>query len=151
MAQHRGRSSRRGQGSVEFALALIVVMTLTMGIVDFARAFFMQQTLQTAAANGARRASVCQISDTASPPTNTKSVQYAVLQSLMNLGWTGTTVTIAYETGSATVGRQVTVTVTHTYDPATPIVGPIMRGVLGASPTLTGKTTSTVEQQSTTC
>lgn len=127
-------------------------LLLVMGIVDFARAFFVQETIQQAASDGARRAGVCQLRDTAnSPPTVTTSVDYAVYKSLFNLAWNSVTLSVAYESGSAVVGRQVTVTAAYSYDPMTPLAGPIMRGTLGATPTLTGKATSTVEQVSTSC
>lgn len=145
------RRAVQGQGAVEFALLLGLIMLLAMGIVDFARAFFVQETLQQAASDGARRAAVCQLRDTANPPTVTTSIDHAVYRSLANLGWSNLTLTVAYESGSANVGRQVTLTTAYSYDFITPVAGPIMQGVLGGSPTLTGRATSTVEQVASSC
>ena len=82
------RSSESGQGTVEFALAMIVFLLLTMGIVDFARGFFTQEVMQQAATAGARKAAVCQYRDTSahsSAPTLTASIDYAIWQSLFSL------------------------------------------------------------------
>lgn len=129
-----------------------MIMLLTMGVVDFTRAFFVQETIQQAASDGARRAAVCQLRDTVNnPPATASSIDYAVYRSLFNLDWSNVTLTVAYESGSAAVGRQITVTAAYRYDFITPLAGPIIGGALGASPTLTGKATSTVEQVSPSC
>jgi Flp pilus assembly protein TadG len=146
------RQRRSGQGAVEFGLSIIVLMILAMGTVDFALAFFAQETIQQAATTGARRAAVCQVRDTThNPPTDTTSIDYAINSALFNQAWSSVTVAVAYENGSATVGRQVTVTLTYTFGTVTPLVGDIIKGALGSSPTVTGKGTSTVEQASTSC
>ena len=147
------RRNTPGQGAVEFALSLGMFMLLVMGIIDISRAFFVQETVQQAASDGARRAGVCQLRDTAtSPPTVTTSIDYAVYRSLFNLDWANITLIVAYDNnGSAIVGRQVTVTAAYVYDPITPLISPILRGTLGTTPTLTGKATSTVEQVAATC
>lgn len=57
----RGARSERGsagQALAEFALALIVLMLIVMGIVDLSRAVFIQSALANAAREGARYAIV---------------------------------------------------------------------------------------------
>ncbi|MBI4499004.1 MAG: pilus assembly protein [Chloroflexi bacterium] len=146
-------SQERGQGAVEFALALVVFLFLVMGVVDFSRALFAQEAVQQAATEGARTAAIRQCRDAGvtypptGAPTNTSSIDYAVYQASAGLEWTQVSaVSASYESGTATIGRQVTVTVNYAFNVITPIVGEIIEGGLGANPTLTGTATSTVEQ-----
>lgn len=144
-------SYQSGQGTVEFALAMILFMFLSMGIVDFARAFFTQEVMQQAATAGARAAAIRQCSDTSNPPTVTTSIHYAIYTSFFSLDWSRATVTVVYENTTATVGRQVTVTVAYNFNVATPLVGPMIETGLGTTLKITGIATSTVEQVLATC
>jgi hypothetical protein len=53
-----GRSAARGQGLVEFALGIIIFLTLFIGLVDLARAAFLFNGVSDAAREIARVASV---------------------------------------------------------------------------------------------
>jgi len=50
------RLNRRGQSIVEFALVLPLVLLLVVGMLEFARAWNLHQTMTDAAREGARRA-----------------------------------------------------------------------------------------------
>ena len=52
----RDRFNRRGQALVEFALVLPLVLLLVVGMLEFARAWNLHQTMTDAVREGARRA-----------------------------------------------------------------------------------------------
>jgi Flp pilus assembly protein TadG len=56
MTRKHRRRSRRGQATVEFALVLPLVLLLVVGMLEFARAWNLHQTLTDAVREGARRA-----------------------------------------------------------------------------------------------
>lgn len=53
-----GRTRRRGQSLVEFALVLPIFLLLIMGVIDAGRLVYMNSTLSNAAREGARTGSV---------------------------------------------------------------------------------------------
>lgn len=52
----RGRFNRKGQALVEFALVLPLVLLLVVGMLEFARAWNLHQSMTDAVREGARRA-----------------------------------------------------------------------------------------------
>jgi Flp pilus assembly protein TadG len=134
MRRHRSR----GQALVEFSLVLPIFLVMMMGIVDVGRAIWAQNSLASAAREGARLAIVhggtsttlCPIGPPATtetiPPATTPSCPYlapstqqikdAVIAAA-NAGGTGLTVTVCYGTGcsgdtsTATNARGTPVTV----------------------------------------
>ena len=52
------QDSERGQSLVEFALMLVILLTILMGILDLGRAYFVYIALQDAVAEGATYAAV---------------------------------------------------------------------------------------------
>jgi hypothetical protein len=52
----RGRLNRKGQALVEFALVLPVLLLLIVGMLEFARAWNLHQSMTDAVREGARRA-----------------------------------------------------------------------------------------------
>ena len=56
MTRGRGRLNRKGQAMVEFALVLPLVLLLVVGMLEFARAWNLHQTMTDAVREGARRA-----------------------------------------------------------------------------------------------
>jgi hypothetical protein len=56
MTRRQGRLNRKGQALVEFALVLPLVLLLVVGMLEFARAWNLHQTLTDAVREGARRA-----------------------------------------------------------------------------------------------
>jgi Flp pilus assembly protein TadG len=61
----RKREGRRGQALVEFSLAIIVFLTMLMGIFDLGRAIFIYNGVSEAARDIARRAAVYPFQGTA--------------------------------------------------------------------------------------
>ena len=55
---------RQGQAAVEFALVLPVLLLLMVGVLEFARAWNLHQTLTDAVREGARRALLARDTDT---------------------------------------------------------------------------------------
>jgi Flp pilus assembly protein TadG len=56
MTRARGRLNRKGQAIVEFALVLPLLLLLVVGMLEFAKAWNLHQTLTDAVREGARRA-----------------------------------------------------------------------------------------------
>jgi len=56
MTRGPGRLNRKGQALVEFALVLPLVLLLVVGMLEFARAWNLHQTMTDAVREGARRA-----------------------------------------------------------------------------------------------
>jgi Flp pilus assembly protein TadG len=105
--------SERGQGIVEFALALPFLMLIMLGTIDMGRMFFDYIDLRSAAVDGAQYGS--------RNPANAGAIQAAALASGAPAG---TTVTVAVDAAcnSATtpgVPGSVTVTTAKTFQPFT--------------------------------
>ena len=56
MTHRQGRLNRKGQALIEFALVLPLVLLLVVGMLEFARAWNLHQTMTDAVREGARRA-----------------------------------------------------------------------------------------------
>jgi Flp pilus assembly protein TadG len=56
MTRRSGRLNRKGQALLEFALVLPLVLLLVVGMLEFARAWNLHQTMTDAVREGARRA-----------------------------------------------------------------------------------------------
>jgi TadE-like protein len=56
MTRRQGRLDRKGQALIEFALVLPLVLLLVVGMLEFAKAWNLHQTLTDAVREGARRA-----------------------------------------------------------------------------------------------
>lgn len=64
-APARGRRAEAGEALVEFALVLPILLVLTMGMMDFGRAFFVKSLLDQAAREGCRAAVLTRVPDSA--------------------------------------------------------------------------------------
>ena len=138
---NRLRSAARGQGLVEFAVVLPVILLLFLGIFDFGRAVFAVNTVANAAREGARVAAVDQIltspdcvesmpvEDPANPHWSIKECAIAAAQALglptsaVNVSYAppaGSTVTCA---PTLHVGCIASVTVQYTWSAITPVIG----------------------------
>jgi Flp pilus assembly protein TadG len=152
------RASGNGQGLVEFALALPVILLIFFGIFDMGRAVFAYNTVANAAREGARVAIVNQIPT--SPDCNQNkpienplaphwSVQMCAANAGTSLGIKDTDVTVTYsrppgttlkcpaEQGPGTpvnVGCIASVKVVYTFHALTPVIGAIV-GDIGMSST----------------
>ena len=56
MTRRHGKLNRKGQALIEFALVLPLVLLLVVGMLEFARAWNLHQTMTDAVREGARRA-----------------------------------------------------------------------------------------------
>jgi Flp pilus assembly protein TadG len=141
----------RGQGLVEFALVLPIILLLIFGAVDLGRAVYAYNTIANAARNGARVAAVNQIET--SPDCNEDrpvenpllphwSIKRCAANAALTLGVAEADVTVGYSTPTGTsltcssplnVGCNARVTVTYTYRPSTPVIGDLVGNITIAS------------------
>ncbi len=136
---------RAGQALVEFAVVIPVLVLIMVAIFDIGRAVFDYNTIANAARQGARVATVNQI--LTSPdcvedrpivdPSNPHwSIKECAAEAATTLDVTSANVAVAYSAPPGTalvctstqleVGCVVSVTVTYTYTPITPVVGQIL-------------------------
>jgi len=142
------RADRRkmdGQGLVEFALVVPLILLMFFGIFDLGRAVYAYNTLGNAARQGARVAAVNQVvtSNTAceedmpveDPADPHWSIRACAAGAALTLGVPITAVTVAYSTPAGTnlscsptlhVGCIATVTVTDSWTAITPVIGSIV-------------------------
>jgi Flp pilus assembly protein TadG len=109
-ASRPARRRRRGNAVVELALTLGILLNLAFGIVEFGYYFFVKNTLEGAAREGARAAVV--------PGAIQQNVTDAVTtaMSAAGLGSSGySTTTTPSDVSAATSGQAVTVNVTCTW------------------------------------
>ncbi|MCX6023219.1 MAG: pilus assembly protein [Chloroflexi bacterium] len=147
----RPRRAHAGQGAVETALVLFLFLFLVMGTADFAWAYLLQNSIANGVREGARRATVRQCRDSANPPTTANSIEYAVYQGMPATNYAYTNLTVTFSGGSATTGSTVSVTYSQSYQPFTPLAGPVITGILGATPTISATAVMTVDGVSTSC
>jgi Flp pilus assembly protein TadG len=111
----RGRS---GQALIEMALVVVLFVTLTMGVLEFGRAWMIGNMITHAARDGARAAAVTPFGSrtTGGTITNTAAIQANVLASISNVvPTTGFNVAVAQPTIGGIPMVQVTVTATVPY------------------------------------
>ena len=121
MRMKRFRADRSGQNLVEFALVVVMLLLLVVGICEFGRAWNLYQILANASREGARLASL------PSGFTSAAAVNTTVKNYLTNGNVDPAKVTIAI--GGAGVdgctGTQVSITLTYPYKFG--YVGPVVR------------------------
>jgi len=124
--RHRFRRDLRGQTLVEFALILPIFVLLLVGILDFGRAVYGNNTIQNAAREAVRVAIVDQ---------NVTVIEAEAIQHAVALGIDAADVDVNfldpdYTTGDCTVtpdiGCIVEVEVRYAYTAATPLLGNIV-------------------------
>ena len=131
----------RGQGLVEFAVVIPVILLMFLGIFDFGRAIFAFNTVANAAREGARVAAVDQVltspdcveSMPVEDPANPHwSVKQCAISAAQALGLPNSAVSVSYAapTGSTIscaptlhVGCIATVTVQYGWSAITPVIG----------------------------
>lgn len=114
--------SHRGQALLEFALVLPILALVILGIFDLGWAIYANNTVSSAAREGARRAIIKTNTD------NDAAIKQHVKDSAQGLGLTNAQITIAPVFSSRNFGDPITVTVTYTYTPLTPVIGNIVAG-----------------------
>ncbi len=138
------RRSERGQGLVEFALMLMFLTVLLMGVLDLGRAYFSYLALKDAAQEGAYFGSAfpqCQTpGDNQSPNygcSNPNNIPYRVGHSAPQGSLVNFDDPTAYHvavdppcppTCGMQAGQLITVTVSYQYKMLTPFVGAIASG-----------------------
>lgn len=109
----------RGQGMVEFAFSVTIMVLILMGIVDLGRAYYIYVALTNAAGEGAAYASMNPNCLSCSDPNN---VNYRVRnESLRGIIQTDNIESVTVTTsGTPQMGSPVRVVVTYRYDFITP-------------------------------
>lgn len=111
--------NKNGQSLVETALVMPFILLIILGIIDFGRAFNAQIILSNSAREGSRYAAL----------GKTDVEITAVIDSICtSLGTVTTNIAPAV---TRVQGQMVTITVNYDYQPITPIVGPIIKDILG--------------------
>lgn len=107
-------SRTRGQSLVEFTLILPILLLFVLGLFDLGYAVFINNTLASAAREGARAAVI-----------QSNSVQ--VIQTRVNAAAPGLNLQpTIIPSGTRTFKSPVTVTVDYVYNPLTPLIGNIV-------------------------
>lgn len=128
------RGLESGSSLIEVALVLPILLVLSMGMLDFGRAFHTKSLLDQAAREGARLAAVT--------APDVPLVQGRVATVLAAGGVTPTSTTVDGPDGS----RMVTVTVTATFAFVTPGVFAFVGGSYGNTLAMTGRSTMRSER-----
>lgn len=89
----------RGQAMVEFALVMPIFLLLVIGVIEFGRAWNMQQTLADASREGARRAAVFD------PALQQATVDSAIRRKIAASGFNPGDATIEWPLGFAGLTR----------------------------------------------
>ena len=129
-------SSESGSALIEVAVVLPILLVLSMGIMDFGRAFHAKALLDQAAREGCRLAVVT--------APDAALVQSRVASILSSGGLTPGSVTVVGPDGS----RMVTVTVTSTFTFVTPGVFALIGASYGNTLAMTGRATMRFESGS---
>ena len=108
----------RGQGVVELALILPFMLLVCLGIVDFARIYYLDVVAINAARSGARVA--------ADRSTTATQIRSAVKTDATPVVVSDSNILISPITRS--IGSDVTVTVQYSFVPITPLIGSLFPG-----------------------
>jgi Flp pilus assembly protein TadG len=115
------RSSERGAVAVEFAILAPLLIMLLLGIMEFGRAYNVQESLSNAAREGVRVMAIS--NDQTAAKTAAKNAAVALNPQLTDTNFT-------FSPASCTSGAQMSVTIKYTLSTLTGIAGPFpMQGV----------------------
>jgi Flp pilus assembly protein TadG len=163
-----GRSRRRGQSVVEFALILPIMLFLIAGAVDIGRLFFAYVTIENAAKEGAFYGATNPSCDSSASCADPRNVTWRLRQDLSGLSGTSSSVRCLSPGGTVTAanlcaeGYTYEVTVSYPFGLITPIASSIVGNsltlrstesaiVLNSAPeAVTTSTTSTTSSTSST-
>jgi TadE-like protein len=129
----RDHSTRLGQSLVEFALALPILILLSVAIFDLGRAVYYSSAIHNAAREGARHGIIY--------PEDFPGMEAAAIEYAIGLGLSVTDVVAVRgpdQDIGGTINYTVKVTVTYTFRPATPLLGVFLPDP-GGTLILTGK------------
>jgi Flp pilus assembly protein TadG len=126
----RPRSRSRGQGLVEFALAIVIFMTVLIALVDLARAAFLFNGVSDAAREIARVTSVHPGSSLGNSSETTAAISHerALVPGLSVTGYDCIDIAGAAVTDACSPGDWVKVSVRTSFTPLLPVLaafGPI--------------------------
>lgn len=127
--------NERGQTLVELALTLPVFILMVMGIFDLGRAVWQGNTLAEAARQAGRYA--------VTAPTDCTGIKNAAINSAVGVALTTSSVSISEASGTL-IGDPVTVSVTTTFTPVTPLIAQL---ISGKSFSMTRATTMIIENE----
>jgi len=136
-----GLADERGQGLVEFSIAITVFLLLVMGTIDLGRAVYQFNGVSQAARELARVASVHPggTLGTSSEATSTLAAQRGLVPGLGTPSYTCIDIAGAAVSGPCNGGNWVRVTISSSFIPVTPLAG-----LLGAV-TLTSSASAKIE------
>ena len=124
-----------GEALLEMALVLPILIVLSMGMLDFGRAFHAKSLVDQAAREGVRMAAV--------PPTDVAAVQARVAAILASGGITGAPAATVSAVDPAT--HLITVTATYSFQFVTPGVFKLVGAGVGNSIPMTGRSSMRFE------
>jgi Flp pilus assembly protein TadG len=128
------RRGERGQGLVEFALVLPVLLLIMLGLFDFGRAIYAFNTVSNAAREGARVAIVNQGQAGGVYVAATEAARQATALGLDASDPAQVQVAFPDALGTC-VGCRAQVTVTYQFSPITPVIGTLIGQIPLASTT----------------
>ncbi len=109
--------SRAGQSLLEFALVVPVILAVIFGLFDLGYAVYAQNTISTAAREGARMGIILGNDDNA--------IRVRVYATSPGLTLTDSQIHIS-PSPSRTFSQPITVTINYTYTAVTPVIGQIL-------------------------
>lgn len=116
------RKGESGQGLVELAISLVVMLILLAGIVEISRGILTKAAMQDAAEEGVIYASIS--------PTNCTEIQNRILDNLAKVdGVTAGSIQITYAgtktcaSGTVAKGDLINITISNSYNVSTPFIG----------------------------
>src|SRR5579884_1397433 len=128
----------RGQTLVEMALVLPVFLLFVMGIFDLGRAVLLGNTVAEAARQGARYAVVA--------PTDCTGIKAAAASAASGVAQIPSSSVTINESSGIDTGKPVTITVTSSFTPVTPLIATAMKA---STITITRASTMKIENGST--
>jgi Flp pilus assembly protein TadG len=119
--------NEKGAALVELALSVSLLATILFGIIEFGRVMYMRNTLNLAAREGARMASVTKA------PVDTGAIKTQV-QKFITFDTTGLNVAVSSDPGGFASGSTITVTASMPFKSVVPLLITQLNGL-----TLTGQ------------
>ncbi len=123
------RKGESGQGLVELAISLVVMLILLAGIVEISRGILTKAAMQDAAEEGVIYASIS--------PTNCTEIQNRILDNLAKVdGVTAGSIQITYAntktcaSGTVAKGDLIKITIQNSYNVSTPFIGNLIGNLI---------------------
>jgi len=134
-----GRRARRGNGVIEAALVLPVLLSLSMGMIEFGQFFYCKHTLQAVSRDAARTAILSSSTHSAATAAATNTLSSAnIAAGKYTIAFTNaTTNAVISDVGTVSKGTGIKVTVSSTAGQIS--IRPL--GVIASGKSITGVTT----------